>query len=75
MIVAGCVPVIGSATKSQQNPTVFRRCPAAAFVPQRAKLPLQASQFRDAFFHVTDMDIQKRVDLTTVPIRYGAKSE
>ena len=54
------------ATKSLQNLTVLRRSPAAAFVPQRPKLTLQALQFGDALFHVTDMGIQKRVDLTTV---------
>ena len=75
MIVAGCIPVIGGITKSLQNPTVLRRSPAAAFVPQRPKLALQALQFRDALFHVTDMGIQKCVDLTTVLVRRGAKSE
>jgi hypothetical protein len=75
MLVAGCVPVIGGATKSLQNPTVFRRSPAAAFVPQRPKLALQALQFRDALFHVTEMGIQKRVDLTAVLIWRGPKSE
>src|SRR5882672_5485133 len=70
MIAAGCVPVIGGATKSLQNPTVLRRSPAAAFVPQRHKLALQALQFRDALFHVTDMGIQKCVDLTTVFARW-----
>ena len=75
MLVAGCVPVIRIATKSLQNPTVLRGSPAAAFLPQRPKLALQASQFRDALFHVTDMDFQKRVDLTTVFFRCGAKSE
>ena len=75
MIVAGCVPVIGGITKSPQNPTVLGRSPAAAFVPQRPKLASQSLQFRDALFHVTDVGIQKRVDLTTVLIRRGAKSE
>ena len=75
MLVAGCVPVIRSATKSLQNPTVLRGSPAAAFLPQRPKLALQAAQFRDALFHVTDMDFQKRVDLTTVFFRCGANSE
>ena len=75
MIVAGCVPVIGGITKSLQNPTVLRRSSAAAFVTQRPKLAPQALQFRDALFHVTDMGIQKRVDLTTVFVRRGAKSE
>ena len=75
MLVAGCVPVIRSATKSLQNPTVLRGSPAAAFLPQRPKLALQASQFRDALFHVTDVDFQKRVDLTTVFFRCGTKSE
>ena len=75
MIVAGRVPVVGGTTKSLQNPTVLRRSPAAAFVPQRPKLALQALQFRDALFHVTEMGIQKRVDLTTFFVRCGAKSE
>ena len=75
MIVAGCIPVIGGATKSLQNPTVRRRSPAAAFVAQRLKLALQALQFGNALFHVTDMGIQKGVDLTTVLVRCGAKSE
>jgi hypothetical protein len=75
MIVAGCVPVVGGATQTLQNPTVLRRSPASAFVPQCPKLALQAFQFRDALFHVTDMGIQKPVDLTTVFVRCGAKSE
>jgi hypothetical protein len=75
MIVPGCAPVIGGATKSLQNPTVRRRSPAAAFVPQLPKLALQALQFRNALFHVRDMGIQKGVDLTTVFVRCGAKSE
>ena len=75
MLIAGWVPVIRSATKSLQNPTVLRGSPAAAFLPQRPELALQAAQFRDALFHVTDMDFQKRVDLTTVFFRCGAKSE
>lgn len=36
---------------------------------------LQALQFRNALFHMTDMGIQKGVDLTTVLVRCGAKSE
>lgn len=75
MIVAGCVPVIGGTTKSLQNPTVLGRSPAAAFVPQRPKLASQSLQFRDALFHVTDVGIQKRVDLATIFVRRGAKSE
>jgi hypothetical protein len=76
MLVARCVPVIRSATtKSLQNPTMLCGSPAAAFLPQRPKLALQASQFRDALFHVTDVGFQKRVDLTTVSFRCGAKSE
>ena len=75
MIVAGCFPVTGGIPKSLQNSTVLRRSPAAAFVPQCPKLALQALQFRDALFHVTDMGIQKCVDLTTVLVRRGAKSE
>ncbi len=75
MLVAGCIPVIRSATKSLQNPTVLCRSPAAALLPQRPKLALQASQFGDALFHVTDMGFQKRVDLTTVFFRCRAKSE
>ena len=75
MIVAGCVPVIRGAAKSLQNSTLLRRSPAAAFVPQRPKLALQALQFRDALFHVTDMGIQKRVDLTTVLVRCGPESQ
>ena len=75
MLVARCVPVIGGTTESLQNPTVLRRSRAAAFVPQSPKLDLQALQFRDALFHVTDMGIQKRIDLTTVFARCGAKSE
>jgi hypothetical protein len=58
MIVAGCVPVIVGATRSLQDPTVLRRSPAGAFVRRRPTLVLQASQFRDALFHVTDMGIQ-----------------
>jgi hypothetical protein len=54
---------------------VLRLSPAAAFFPQRAKLALQALQFRNALFHMTDMGIQKGVDLTTVLVRCGAKSE
>src|SRR3954453_11217807 len=75
IIVAGCVPVIGAATKSLQNSTLLRRSPASAFVPQRPKLALQALQFHDALFQVADMVIQKRVDVTTVFVRCGAKSE
>ena len=73
--VAGYVSVIGSATKSLQNPTGLRWSPAAALFPQRPKLALQAAQFRYALFHVTDMCIQKRVDRTTVFVCCGAKSE
>ena len=75
MITAGCVPVIGGGTKSLQNPTVRRRSPAAAFVSERSKLALQAFEFRNALFDVTDMGIEKGVDLTTVLVRCGAKSE
>jgi hypothetical protein len=75
MIVAGCVPVIGGTTKSLQNPTVLGRSPAATFVPQRPKLASQSLQFRDALFHVTDVGIQERVDLATIFVRRGAKSE
>ena len=75
VIVAGRVPVIGGITKSLQNPTVLRRSSAAAFVTQRPKLAPQALQFRDAVFHVTDMGIQKGVNLTAVFVRRGAKSE
>ena len=75
MIVAGCVPVIGGTTKSLQNPTVLGRSHAAAFVPQRPKLASQSLQFRDALFHMTDVGIQKRVDLATILFRRGAKSE
>jgi hypothetical protein len=75
MVVAGYAPVIGSATQSLQNPTVLRWSRAAAFVSQRPKLALQASQLRDALFHVADMGLQKGVDLTTVFVRCAAKSE
>jgi hypothetical protein len=72
MIDAGGLPV-GGVTKSLENPTVLRRSPAATFVTQCSKLHFQALQFRDAPFHVTDMGIQKRVDLTTVLVWRGAK--
>jgi hypothetical protein len=68
MIVAACVRIVGSTAKSLQNPAVLRRSPGTAFVPQRPKLALQASQFRDALFHVTDMCIQKRVAGMLLPI-------
>jgi hypothetical protein len=75
MIVAGCVVVIEGTTEPLQNPTVLRRALAAAFLQQRPKLALEALQFRDALFHVTDVTLQKRIDLTTVFARCGAESE
>jgi hypothetical protein len=75
MPVAVRVPVIRSATKSLQNPTVLRGSPAGTFLPQRPKLALQASQLRDPLLYVTDMGFQKRVDPITVFFRCGAKSQ
>jgi hypothetical protein len=75
MIVAGCVSAIGCRAKSLQNPALRRRSPAAAFIPQRPQLTLQPLQFCNTLCHVTDMGIQKGIDLTTVLIRCGAKSE
>jgi hypothetical protein len=57
MILAACLPVIGRAPKSLQNPTLLLRSPAAALAPQCPELALQVLQFRDALFHVTDMGI------------------
>ena len=75
MIGAERLPVVRGAAKSLQNPAVLRWCPAAAFVPQGPELSLKGLEFRDALSDVTDMGIDKRVDLTTVFVRCGAKSE
>src|SRR5215831_11399434 len=75
MIVAGCVPAIRCRAKSLQGAALRRRSPAAAFVPQRPKLTFQPLQFRNTLFYVTDMGIQKGVDLTAVLVRCGTKSE
>jgi hypothetical protein len=75
MIAARCNPVLENAAKSPQDPALLPRSPPAAFAPQLPELPLQRLQFRDPLFHVTDMGVQKRVDLPAILIRRGAKSE
>ena len=75
MIGAGRVTRIRDSVKPLQDATMLRRSPTAAFGPKRLKLALQALQFRDARFDVTDMIVQKRIDLTAVFVRGGPKSE
>jgi hypothetical protein len=73
MIVGGRIPIVRSAPKSAQDPTVRRLSPAAAFFAQRVKLALQALQFRDTSFHVTEVGIDESVDVATVFLRSGAE--
>lgn len=75
MIAAACISVLVGAANSLQDSTALHRPTAAASVPQGPKLDLQALQFRDAPFNMTDVGIQECVDLATALVRCGAKSE
>jgi hypothetical protein len=75
MIVVRRIAIIRGVPKSSQDPTVGRSSPAAAFFAQRLKLALQAFQFREPLFYVTEMGIQQGVDLATVFLSPGAESQ